>query len=92
MSVSECLSVCLSDRISLEPHARSLLNFLGMLPISVAESSSGMLTIGHIAYRQKGGDGSAQRGRSVYYDCLVFRLIKEYIMIGKIIIYGMETM
>ena len=56
------MSVCVSDRISLEPHARSLLNFLCMLPISVTESFSSMLKIGHIAYRQKGGDGSAQCG------------------------------
>jgi len=41
------------------------------LPMSVARSSSGMLTIGRIAYRREGGDGSAQRGRSVIYDCLV---------------------
>jgi len=61
-----CLCVCLSDRISLEPHARSLPNILRMLPISV-----GMLTIGRIAYRREGGDGSAERGRSVIYDCLV---------------------
>jgi len=52
-----------------------------MLPVSVARSSSGTLTIGRIAYRWEGvffpieklkmdyrpgkGDGSAQRGRSV---------------------------
>ena len=29
------------------------------------------LTIGSIAYRREGGDGSAQRGRSVIYDCVV---------------------
>ena len=46
-------------------------NFLYMLPVSVARSSSGMLTIGRIAYQREGGDGSAQRGRSVIYDCLV---------------------
>jgi len=42
-----------------------------MLPMSMAQSSSGMLTIGRIAYRLEGGDGSAQRGRSVIFDCLV---------------------
>jgi len=36
-----CVSVCLSARISPEPHARSLLNFLCMLPIAVARSSFG---------------------------------------------------
>ena len=44
--------------------------FLCMLPVSMAQSS-GMLMIGCIAYRREGGDGSAQRGRSVIYDCLV---------------------
>ena len=54
--------------------------------MSVARSSSDMFTIGRIAYRREGfssplkmhyrprkGDGSAQRGRSIYatYDCLV---------------------
>ena len=39
--------------------------------MSVARSPSGMLTIDRIAYRREGGDGSAQRGRSVTYDCLV---------------------
>ena len=44
-----CLCVCLSARISQtpEPLARSL-------PIFVARSSSGMLTIGRIAYRREG--------------------------------------
>jgi len=45
--------------------------FLCMLPMSVARSSSGMLTIGRIAYQWEGGDGSAQRVRSVIYGCLV---------------------
>ena len=58
------MSVCLSDRISPEPHAWSLLNFLCVLPMSMARSSSGTLTIG--------GDGSAQRGQNVIYDCLVY--------------------
>jgi len=40
-----------------------------MLPISVARSFSGTLAIGRIAYRREGGDGSAQRGRSLIYDC-----------------------
>jgi len=30
-----------------------------------------LLTIGRIVYRREGGDGSAQRRRSVIYDCLV---------------------
>ena len=69
-----CPCVCLSTTMSLEPHARSLPNFLCMLPMSVARFSSGMLTIGRIAYRREGGDRSAQCGRSVIYDCLVYIL------------------
>ena len=48
------MSVCLSDRISPEPHARCLPNFFCMLPMAVARFSSSMLTIGRIAYRQEG--------------------------------------
>jgi len=47
---------------------------LCMLPMSVARSS-GMLTIGRIAYRREGGDGSSQRWRSVVYGCLVIFVI-----------------
>ena len=71
MSMSVCLCVCLSARLSTEPHAQSLPNFLRMLPISVARSSSGMLMIGRIAYRRERSDRSTQRRRSVIYDCLV---------------------
>jgi len=35
------------------------------LPMSMARSSSGMLTISRIAYQREGGDGSRQRGQSV---------------------------
>jgi len=38
-------------------------NFLFVLPVSAARSFSAMLTIGRIAYRQEGGDGSVQHGR-----------------------------
>jgi len=61
MSASVCVSlcvsvsVCLSDRISPEPHARSLPNILYALPMIVARSFSGTLTIGRIAYRLEGG-------------------------------------
>jgi len=44
---------------------QNLYQFFCVLPMNVARSFSGMLTIGRIAYRQEGGDGSAQRGRSV---------------------------
>jgi len=51
---SVCLSVCLSVRQDIsEPHARSLPNFLCMLPVSVARSSSDMFTIGRIACRRE---------------------------------------
>jgi len=52
--LSVCLSVSLSDRISPEPLARSLPILLCLLPMSVARSSSGMFTIGRIAYRREG--------------------------------------
>jgi len=44
--VCVCSCVCLSvhEHISPQPHARSLPNFLCMLPMSVARSSFGMLT------------------------------------------------
>ena len=45
-----CLSVCLSARISPEPRSRSL-PFCMHVAMSVARSSSGMLTTGRIAYR-----------------------------------------
>ena len=41
MGMSVCLSVCMSTRISPEPHMRSLPNFLCLLPMSVTRSSSG---------------------------------------------------
>jgi len=44
MSTSVCLSVCLSDRISWEPHGRSLPIFLCMMPMTLAQSSSGRMT------------------------------------------------
>jgi len=65
-----CLSVCLSNRISPEPHAQPLPTFLCMLSMTVARSS-GTLMIGRITYQQKWGDGSAQCGRSVIYSGLV---------------------
>jgi len=52
-------------------HARDLYQMFCTLPMFMARSSSGTLTIGRIAYRREGGDGSAQRGRGVIYDCLV---------------------
>ena len=62
---SMCLSVCLSA--SWGATCAIFNNFLRTSPISVAQSSCGMLTIGCIAYRRDGGDGSAQRGRNVHH-------------------------
>jgi len=73
------MSVCLSVREDIPGTTRAIsANFLSMLPISVARFSSGTLTIGRIAYRRERGDRSAQRGRSVIYDCLVLTDIIEY--------------
>ena len=65
-SIVMSMSVC--PRGYLRNHTRDLYRILCMLPMpmSVARSSSGTLMIGRI-----GGDGSAQRGRSIIYDCLV---------------------
>ena len=67
-----CLSVCLSVRQDISGTTREIFTkFLCMLPVFVARSSSGMLTIGRTACRRESGDGSTQRGRSAIYDCLV---------------------
>jgi len=80
MSMSVCvylyvcrpMYVCLFERISPEPHSRSLPNLCGCcLRPWLCPSSSGILTIGRIAYRREGGEGSAQHGGSVIYDYLV---------------------
>ena len=52
MSVSVCLSVCPLGY--LQNYTRDLYQTLCLLLISVARSSSGMLMIGHIAYRREG--------------------------------------
>jgi len=63
--------VCLYVRQDISRTKHAIFNkFLCLLPMSVARSFC-MLTIGRIAYRREEGDGSAQRGRSVIYDCLV---------------------
>ena len=49
-----CLCVCLSFREDISATTRAIFTkFLCMLPMSVARSSSGMLTIGRIAYRRE---------------------------------------
>jgi len=63
--------VCLSVHEHISGTARAIFTtFLCVLPMAVARSSSGMLTIGRIAYRWEGVTG-VHRGRSVIYDCLV---------------------
>ena len=69
-----CLSVCPPGY--LRNHTRDLYDFVHIAYVR-ARSSSGMLTIGRIAYRRKGGDGSAQCGRSAIYDCLVLVLVVD---------------
>ena len=69
MSGSVCLCACLSVRQDICGTTRAIFtNFLCMLRMSVDRSSSGMLTIGRIAYRREGGDRIAQLGRNVIYD------------------------
>jgi len=77
-SIVMSMSVCLSARISLEPRA-IFTKFLCMLFMFLARSSSGMLMIGRNACRRElgRGDGNAQLGRSVIYDCLVKPAIKH---------------
>jgi len=75
--MSVCLYVCLSVREDISGTTLAIFTkFVRMLPMSVARSSSGMLMIGRFANRRIGGDGSAQRGRSVIDDCLV-RLVVD---------------
>ena len=57
--------MCLSVREDISGTARAIFtNFLRMLSTTVARSFSGTLTIGRIAYRREGSDGSAQRRRA----------------------------
>jgi len=52
------MSVCLSVRENISGITRAIFTkFLCMLPMSVTPSSSGMLTIGRIAYRREGVTG-----------------------------------
>ena len=65
-----CLYVCLSARISPEPHVRSLLIFVhvayvrGSVLLRQVDDRPHRLSAGR-------GDGSAQRRRSLAYNCLV---------------------
>jgi len=60
--VMSILFVCLSVREDISGITRVIFtDFLCVLPMSVARSSSGMLTIGRIAYRQEGVTGCTTR-------------------------------
>jgi len=53
------MSVCVSVCEDISGIVRAIFTkFLCMLPMSVTRSSFSMLTIGRIAYRREGGDGS----------------------------------
>jgi len=53
--LSVFLSVCVSVRQDISRTARAIFTiFFCVLPVSVARSSSGMFTIGRIAYRREG--------------------------------------
>jgi len=68
ISMSVCVSVCLAARISPEPHARFLPNFVhvayvrGSVLLWYVDDRPHCLSTGR-------GDGSAQRGRSVNLPC-----------------------
>ena len=59
-----CLSVCLSVREDIFGTTCVIQIFVHVAYVR-GSVHSGMLTIGRIAYRREGSDGSAQRGRSV---------------------------
>jgi len=63
------VSVC--PRGYLRNHTRDLYPMFVHVAYVRGSVHSGMLTIGRIAYRREGSDGSAQRGRSVINDGLV---------------------
>jgi len=91
----ECVCLCVCPTGYLWNHRHDLYQFLCILPMSVDRSSSGMSTIGCIAYRQEGGDGIAQRRRSVICDCLVLIIscfnIPKTMMIRKYLIQLYHT-
>jgi len=66
-----CLCVCLSVREDISGTTSAIFT---IFCACVARSFSGTLTIGRITNGREGGDGSAERERSVTYDCLVITL------------------
>jgi len=77
------MSLSVYPRGYLRNRTRDLHQFLCVLPMSVARFSSGMLTIGRIAFRQEGGDGSAQIERSVIHDCPVLTVVLGWIGLSQ---------
>ena len=71
MSMSVCASVCLSVREDISGTTRAIFTIFVHVAYVHGSVSSGTMTIGRIAYRREAGDGSAQRKRSIIYDCLV---------------------
>ena len=74
------MSVCLSARIYSEPHARSLPIFVRVAYVR------GSVVLRYVDDRPhrlspRRGDGSAQQGRSVIYDCLLTTiLLLQYLL------------
>ena len=72
------MCVCPSVREDISGTIRAIFTkFLCVLPMSMARSFFGTLTIGCCPHRlsTEGGDGSAQHGRCVIYDCLVITAV-----------------
>jgi len=87
---SVCVSVCLRE--DLRNHTRDLYQFFVRVAYVCGSVFSGMLTVGRIACRREEGNGSAQRGRSVIYVCLVENefFISEETM-AKLIFYRQDV-
>ena len=58
-------------------HKRDLYEIFVHVPKSVAQSSSGMLTTGRIAYLREGGDWSAQCGQSESTIALLLHILRS---------------
>jgi len=67
--------VCVSVRQNISGTKRAIFTkFLCMLPMAVARSCSGMVTIGRIANRREGVTRVHSAG-GVIYDCLVINVV-----------------
>jgi len=70
MDMFVCVSVCLSGRISPEPHVRSLPNFCACCLCPWRSPPPDVDDRPHCIWWE-GGDGSVQCGRNVIYNCIV---------------------